>query len=344
MAFNEIIESQNKREFQETANALKNLEPTDSKHFGYKMVRLVGDTWEAVAQMAPAYKKHNLGKEISSLLIMLGDCTKGAVEAYGELHDIVSKKRHDDLYQEGLELRISKEFYTFVHLAFSLIDVIRIYKNEAIRLRNDPALEDKFQALLTVHYADKFNHLFIKEMRNNLSHVILHRPGWEINNNFETGAKSSGYFFNGKTLVMRGNWKNAELVAWLKQTDKIDCYTEMLKYFNATASFVTELLNLMSKNLSPAESHFQACLFIREGMQKKYSFGMIKQYVANKSDFDPYAYLDKYFSENEIRLIMRLPNHSKEQADFMIDLGDKWGVCDDATRKTIYELLRVKDA
>lgn len=171
IAFNEIIESQNRREFQETANALKNLEPTESENFGYKMVRLVGDTWEAAAQMAPAYKKHNLGKEISSLLIMLGDCTKGAIEAYGELHDIVSKKRHDDLYQEGLELRISKEFYTFVHLAFSLIDVIRIYKNEAIRLRNDPALEDKFQALLTVHYADKFNHLFIKEMRNNLSHV-----------------------------------------------------------------------------------------------------------------------------------------------------------------------------
>jgi hypothetical protein len=115
----------------------------------------------------------------------------------------------------------------------------------------------------------------------------------------------------------------------------------MLTYFQATKRFVDDLMKYDTQNLSKVEQHLIETEDLRKGMHLKFSLGFWVQILKNKPHVDPLDHLDHYFSENEIRLIKKRPKHSKEQADFIIELGDKWGICDDALRQNVYQILRV---
>jgi len=339
----DISERQDTARFFKTVETLSYLTPIHIDEMKSAVSHLVGSDWEKATQYHPAYKIERVKVELKNLLNMLSDCTRVAVEAYGELHDIASKDYDKKLYRDDLTLRIGKEFYTFVHLAQSLVDVGRRYRKYKAKLCPDADSTRTYNELVTSSYCDEMNKIFVVEMRNNLSHFILHRPGWRISTSIEQPQPESGYVFDTAYLAYRGNWKSPKFNEYLRQTEKIDIYTEMLKYFKASKKFLDALMEFDEENLSEAETHLRAAEFLREGMQIKFSFGIWKQALANRPDIDPFKYLDKYFSENEIRLIMKLPKHTKEQADFMIELGDKWGVCDDITRKNIYEILKVTD-
>lgn len=342
--FDDVSERQDTERFFKTIETLTSLTPIDDAEMRNAVSHLVGSDWEKATQYHPAYKISRVKAELKNLLNMLSDCTRVACEAYGELHDIVSKDYDEKLYREDLELRIAKEFYTFVHLAQSLVDVGRRYRKYKAELC--PALNSTkvYNDLVISSYDDNMNKPFISEMRNNLSHVILHRPNWQISRDFQTNKTESGYVFDTAYLAYRGDWKSAGIKDYLRATEKIDTYTEMLKYFKATKAFLERLFEYDADNLSEAEAHLADAEFLRQGMHIKFSFGLWKQVLTNKPDLDPYKYLHKYFSDNEIRLIKKLPKHSKQQADYMIEIGDKWGVCDDQTRQNIYEILSVTDA
>jgi len=343
LLIDDISERQDTARFFKTVETLFYLTPIHTDEMKSAVSYLVGSNWEKATQYHPAYKIERVKVELKNLLNMLSDCTRVAIEAYGELHDIASKDYDKKLYRDDLTLRIGKEFYTFVHLAKSLVDVSRRYRKYKAQLCPDADSTRTYNGLVTSSYSDEMNKLFVAEMRNNLSHFILHRPGWRISTSIEQPQPESGYVFDTAYLAYRGKWKSSKFKEYLRQTEKIDIYTEMLKYFKASKKFLDALMEFDEENLSEAETHLRAAEFLREGMHIKFSFGIWKQVLANKPDIDPFKYLDKYFSENEIRLIMKLPRNTKEQADFMIELGDKWGVCDDTTRETIYEILRVTD-
>jgi hypothetical protein len=80
---------------------------------------------------------------------------------------------------------------------------------------------------------------------------------------------------------------------------------------------------------------------MRDAMHKASMLGLWKQILANRPEIDPYKHLSAYFSENEIRLIERLPKHSRAQADFMIEIADAWGIADDQIRQNVYAIFGV---
>ena len=60
-------------------------------------------------------------------------------------------------------------------------------------------------------------------------------------------------------------------------------------------------------------------------------------------DKDPYEYLHRFFEPEIVREIFRLPRHSKEQVDFMINLKASEFDCDDELRRLLYDKFEVKD-
>jgi len=121
----DITERQNTRDFFETVETLTNLEPVTNQGVGWKLARLVGSDWDKAARFHPAYPLHTIEIELRHLIQMLSHCTKIASEANAELQDIAQKNNHNELYDREIALRMTKEFYSFVHLAKSIIDVGR---------------------------------------------------------------------------------------------------------------------------------------------------------------------------------------------------------------------------
>ena len=58
---------------------------------------------------------------------------------------------------------------------------------------------------------------------------------------------------------------------------------------------------------------------------------------------DPYDYLHYYFDAEEVREIMRLPKHSKEQVDFMIGLKGAEIDCNEELRNRLYCVFGVDE-
>ena len=56
---------------------------------------------------------------------------------------------------------------------------------------------------------------------------------------------------------------------------------------------------------------------------------------------DPYMYLDKYLSNNEIEEVLSRPFRSKLQVDRIIEFVDEYGCCDEELRNTAYRLFGV---
>jgi len=338
--FSEMSERQDQRKFWRAVQVISALTPATDSALKEVLWGHIGTEWERVLSFHPAYEITRLKTELKHLLLMLSDCTRFAREAYGELEDLHSKNHIEELHKGQVERRIGKEFYTFVHLAASQIDLCRRYKKRKSELCPQTDVSSALDACKREHFSDEFNHLFITDMRNNLSHVILHRPSWQLSNDFSSGEKSSGYVFDCEQLLLRGSWKS-KLTEQLKCRDKIDVYTEMLTYFNASKAFYDALDRFDDLHASEAETHLQTCEGMRDAIHKASMLGIWKQVVANRPEIDPYKHLSPYFSENEIRLIERLPKHSREQADFMIEIADAWGIADDQIRKNVYAIFGV---
>jgi hypothetical protein len=56
---------------------------------------------------------------------------------------------------------------------------------------------------------------------------------------------------------------------------------------------------------------------------------------------DPYVYLERYLTQTELEGALRLPRHSREQADFIISAVDEFSACDDYIRALVYRLFGV---
>ena len=337
----DISERQDTQKFFKTIESLSSLEPIHKDGFKGDLFGLIGDQWERVLGFHPASKIKEIRKALEHSNEMLSNCTRSVAEAYGELHDLAHKPSSSkELYERSLGLRVAKEFYAFVQLAHSMVDLGRRYKKAKSELIDPEKVKNAYYAYLGGSYDDTLNQGFIKDMRNNLAHFMMHLPSWRINRDYETGT-SSQYIFSPNSLLINGKWKIDDVKQWRRSEPDIDCYTQMLTYFTATNNFVSKLVSFDEKNRSKEEVHLDQCLLYREGLHNRASLGLWKQVLQNKPDLNPYDYLEKYFSKNEIRLIESKTHRSKEQADLMIEIGDKWGVMNDYYREMIYDMLKI---
>jgi hypothetical protein len=71
-------------------------------------------------------------------------------------------------------------------------------------------------------------------------------------------------------------------------------------------------------------------------------WNLIIQTVIVQWGKDPYDYLERYFSTEEIERIQVLPERSRQQVDLMISLLDEFDACDDDFRQSLYEAFRVR--
>src|SRR5690606_33657588 len=65
---------------------------------------------------------------------------------------------------------------------------------------------------------------------------------------------------------------------------------------------------------------------------------LVTQIGKNKN---PYDFLHRFFNEKEVREILRRPNNSKEQVEYIISLRSVETACDDELRKALYKLFQV---
>ncbi len=179
--------------------------------------------------------------------------------------------------------------------------------------------------------------VFIRELRNNLSHGAVIVPEWQIS--WRDGI-SIGTLKIGKENLKIGRW-NSVSKAYIERSigESIDLPVVVGEHFKMLKDLYEKIENLFARNVTDEERDFFEIedLKRRKGAAQWITI-LVTQIGKGKN---PYDYLHRYFSSEEVREIRRKPFRSKEQVDYMISLKSVEFDCNDQLRQEIYRLFGV---
>lgn len=248
---------------------------------------------------------------------------------------LISLSERYDKFRQDVDSKISvplqKDVMAFCTAAHACIDTTRRLKSCR------PDIAHQIDTAVKTHLTgDIFE--FVKSLRRNLSHGSVIMADWNLTS--DKDSKSGAMIFRVDELLRFGEW-NAGAKAYLQSLTKgyVDTAEAMGSYNQGLIKFSRNMEDIFARNRTSAEIDY----YNIEDIYRRTASGQwmkltATQIAANKN---PYDFLHRFFNEEEQREILRRPNNSKEQADYIISLRSVETACDDELRAAIYKLFKV---
>ncbi len=226
---------------------------------------------------------------------------------------------------------LQKDVMAFCAAAFGCIDTVRRLK----KCRPDMAnvIEEAIADNLSGHVFD-----FILSLRKNLSHGSVVIPAWTLTENQE--GMSGNMVFEVEGLLSFGKWSSGAKV-YLNEVEKgkIDIAKAIGDYNSGLIKFAQCINDILARSVTDAERDY----YNIEDSHKRLGSGQWMKVLASQigKGKNPYNFLHRYFTPEEVREILRKPKHSQEQVDYIISLRSVETECDSDLRSKLYELFGV---
>ncbi|MCD6673763.1 MAG: hypothetical protein LT106_13015 [Burkholderiaceae bacterium] len=306
---------------------------------------LVAAAWSNSGRAQDLVDEHpgcDLDLRLNSLQAVLGILSRASNAFAAELERFHGEVRGGHLFRRNrksdlnaFEERFRELLYVFASSAMTLVDQSRALSKKV----DVPGYNDRIRETFSLNP----QHRFIQELRVDLIHVTLHRPGWKLT--FGAEEERTSKFMLWPKQLNRANEYNAQARQYLRDhSDGIDLgrliadYTRQIQEFHSWLSGAVMLIE------GPIIADYQRCTRQIKAVSSRSLWNIIFKQVLISGKRDPYSYLDQYLTQSELVEIMSLPLHSRQQVDRIIELVDEYGVCDEDLRKTVYEAFGTSDA
>jgi hypothetical protein len=295
----------------------------------------VGPARDRILRNHPYWIERKLKEALSALIDAAQFALVDIVRHEAALAPYSSNWRQfEDHVQYTVSTPVQKDVMAFCSAAVGCIDTTR----RLVARRSD--LADKVKAIISENFTDDVA-AFVRSLRNNLSHGSVAVPGWSVS--LDRQSTDGHVHLNKDELLSFGDW-SAAARRYVESTpgDTIGV-TQTLRHYHAKLQrFSSDLEHLFATNRTSAEVDFYS---IEDEYRRFGSRQMIKVLVDQVGkQSNPYDYLHRFFKPEQVRAILRLPNHSKEQVDYIISLKNVETDCDAALRKSLYRIFRVQDS
>ncbi len=234
---------------------------------------------------------------------------------------------------QNFELEAQEALYIFVASSMSLVDQSRIISRKI----EIPGYFDKVKV-----FGNSPEHKFIQELRVDLIHLRLHQPNWETSR----GKKKS---FRATFKIWVNDLKRLGKFAKLAQefvTDNstgIDLRELIPSYYEKVITFHEWFHSEIERSVGEQIQDYQRCVNIAKSVSEKSFWQMLFKQIVLPKKLNPYDYLDRYLSSNELEEIWKLPKRSIAQVERIISLIDEHGACDDEIRTLVYSAFQVEE-
>jgi len=299
-----------------------------------KLVGVVGDEHESIMSLHPG---HDIEGKIKSLQTVLDTYRRSHADLMTRLDefDVASKDGTLFYRPRGAELKkheegCRKEIFALSSAAAALVDhARRVTKCVTI---------PQFDEIRAKNF-DSGQHVFIKELRNELNHLTFHEAGWSINidwSNRDAGAMQSSHFeFKSATLLRNGKF-NAEAQKYIRgQEERIDVRNLFETYGKSVSNFYAWVLPEIEARLPAKVQDYRRCIRVRMAHLKRSTYRLLLAQVTPETDLN--SHLSEYLTPEEWEEINALPDHSKQRIDRIIEIVDEDGACDDELRGLVYK-------
>ncbi len=243
----------------------------------------------------------------------------------------LGRKGFHEHVQHTVANPFQKDVMAYCAASIGVIDTVRRIASRR------PDLSDKIDELVQGIFANDLT-AFIKDLRNNLAHGSVIVPGWTIQSD---GLKTTGAMtFEAKDILRLGDWSAASKRFIRDAADgQISIGQTFTLHHKMIQDFSKGMDDLFARHVTASEKDY----YDIQDAHRRAASGMwanviVSQLAVGK---DPYDYLHIMFKPQEVREILRLPRHSKQQVDFIISLKTIETECDDNLRNRIYALFQV---
>jgi len=283
----------------------------------------------------PGYDFEERANSLKSVLRIFNKASKSFFQClelfHAEVKDghLFQRNRQADLKE--FEANVQDSIYLLASSAVTLVTMARTLSKKI----DLPGCIDRISAFET----NKSN-TFIWSLRNDLVHVVFHKPRWQINYSEDCGTTSQ--FILGPDQLNTNNLKKFRSYV-SKHTKGIDL-GELIKSYtedvNAFHCWLQESLNLV---VGKQIEDYRRCVKCIKAIDAREEWNLLFIQVIPHLKLGPYQYLDRFLTVNELNEVKQLPFQSKIQIDRIISFLDEYDACDDDLRLIVYKAFGVTD-
>ncbi len=244
----------------------------------------------------------------------------------GELFGRPERKKFDELV-----LKVEKELYTAASAAKALVDLSQIIREECnIAAQYGNNLAETFQTN---------EHIFIVNLRDYTNHGKIAPVKWNRKWTREQPVRTE-FRLEAAKLLESKRWTSPAREYIKAHPNGIDIRSLFEGYAIRTGAFQAWFRDIIAKSREEALREYRRYInFVNAIDSLSVWRQMMHQVLAG--GLDPYLYLDRYLTANEMQEVLRLPRHSAKQVDRIIEILDEYSACDNDLRKNIYEAFKV---
>lgn len=237
-------------------------------------------------------------------------------------------------FADKLEISIQRGILSSAMCAMALVDHSRVFKKKY------PNPINEYENKIKNCFDNNERHKFIQSLRWYVTHVKFTKANWKITH---TKEGRNVYFLLDKNMLLGfGNWHSLAKSFISKHDEGINVEELFENYSNEVRKFHNWLRVSLLDTYGEKISEYLYYLRILNGFSSESNWNIIVHQFLPQKNIDPYLYLDRYLTEEEIEDVFSLPYRSKKQVDRIIELVDSYKVCTDTLREEIYKICKVK--
>ena len=229
-------------------------------------------------------------------------------------------------------LAVTKAVFVAAASALALVDHSRVVRNRC----SIPGYDEKRSATF-----DDVEHQFIQDLRNYVSHYQIVEADWQ--REYAPSGKWTKFLLRRSSLLRWNGWTELELQFIDRHPIGVDVealfrtYAQRVEVFQQW--FREQIRELFSADLSDYLRYDR----MLKGFEVASFWRILLKQVIEKS-IDPFLYLDRYLTDEELTQVMALPPRSKQQVDRVIDILGEYDACDAELRELVCRAFGVGSA
>jgi hypothetical protein len=216
----------------------------------------------------------------------------------------------------------------------SLMTLVDISRNFDRRYKIDGPTEKRPEIFTTPGL-----HNFLQDLRNFNTHWRIAEANWLIKYEMKTGARTAHFQIDKKDLLAWSNW-TADAKKYIQSIDgSVDVYEILTTYKRQAQAYYEWHKGAAIKQNAKALQQYFEYKNIHEGIRQYQKWNMLLSRARN--DTNPYQYLARLLSLNQIESVLSYPNHSEQQVDALIRAVDTYQICDKTLKEKIMKVFSV---
>ena len=279
----------------------------------------------------PGCDLHERSSSLQSVLHIFNDAVstfhERLIRFHTEAHGghLFRRNRRADL--DAYEAAFQQILYLFASSAMTLVD-----QSRALSMKVElPGYKERVRAT----FESNPRHKFIQELRNDLIHVTLHQPSWQITTDRDRESTSQFMLWPDQ-LSRSGKYSTLARAYVLDHPEGIDLGVLIDQYAKDVRELQDWLDIALNAAVGPVIEDYKRCSKRIKAVSSRSWWSIIFEQVVLPAKRDPYQYLDQYLTPEELAEVNSLPFKSKAQVDRIISLVDEYDACDSDLRAVIY--------